>query len=36
LIADILASGYESAALEARFKLADSMGTRDSDAYIRA
>jgi len=35
-IADILASGFESAALEARFKLADSMGTRDSDAYTRA
>jgi hypothetical protein len=35
-IADILASGLESAALEARFKLADSLGTRDSDAYRRA
>ena len=35
-IADILASGLESGALEARFKLADSVGTRDSDAYRRA
>ena len=35
-IADILASGLESAALEARFKLADSLGTKDSDAYRRA
>jgi Asp-tRNA(Asn)/Glu-tRNA(Gln) amidotransferase A subunit family amidase len=35
-IADILASGLESAALEARFKLADSVGTRDSEAYKRA
>ena len=35
-IADILASGLESGALEARFKLADSLGTRDSDAYRRA
>ena len=35
-IADILASGLESAALEARFKLADSLGTRDSEAYRRA
>ena len=35
-IADILASGLESAALEARFKLADSLGTKNSDAYRRA
>jgi hypothetical protein len=35
-IADILASGMESDALEARFKLADSVGTRDSEAYRRA
>jgi Asp-tRNA(Asn)/Glu-tRNA(Gln) amidotransferase A subunit family amidase len=35
-IADILASGLESGALEARFKLADSLGTRDSEAYRRA
>jgi Asp-tRNA(Asn)/Glu-tRNA(Gln) amidotransferase A subunit family amidase len=35
-IADILASGLESGALEARFKLADSLGTRNSDAYRRA
>jgi Asp-tRNA(Asn)/Glu-tRNA(Gln) amidotransferase A subunit family amidase len=35
-IADILASGLESAALEARFKLADSLGTRDGDVYRRA
>ena len=35
-IADILTSGYESAALEARFRFADSIGTRDSDAYKRA
>ena len=35
-IADILASGLESGALEARFKLADSLGTRDNDAYRRA
>jgi hypothetical protein len=35
-IADILATGLESAALEARFKLADSVGTRDSEAYRRA
>lgn len=35
-IADILATGLESSALEARFKLADSLGTRDSDAYRRA
>jgi Asp-tRNA(Asn)/Glu-tRNA(Gln) amidotransferase A subunit family amidase len=35
-IADILASGLESGALEARFRLADSLGTRDSEAYRRA
>ena len=35
-IADILATGLESGALEARFKLADSVGTRDSPAYRRA
>ena len=35
-IADIIASGLESEALEARFKLADSVGTRDSEAYRRA
>jgi len=35
-IADILAIGLESGALEARFKLADSLGTRDSPAYRRA
>ena len=35
-IADILATGLESGALEARFRLADSLGTRDSDAYRRA
>ena len=35
-IADILATGLESVALEARFKLADSVGTRDSPAYRRA
>jgi Asp-tRNA(Asn)/Glu-tRNA(Gln) amidotransferase A subunit family amidase len=35
-IGDILASGLESSALEARFKLADSLGTRNSDAYRRA
>ena len=35
-IADILASGLESGALEARFKLADSLGTRGNDAYRRA
>ena len=35
-IADILASGLESGALESRFRLADSVGTRDSDAYRRA
>lgn len=35
-IADILASGLESAALEARFKLADSLGTKNGEAYRRA
>ena len=35
-IADILASGMESDVLEARYKLADSVGTRDSEAYRRA
>jgi Asp-tRNA(Asn)/Glu-tRNA(Gln) amidotransferase A subunit family amidase len=35
-IADILATGLESGALEARFRLADSVGTRDSEAYRRA
>jgi amidase len=35
-IADILKSGMESDALEARYKLADSVGTRDSDPYRRA
>ena len=35
-IADILASGLESAALETRFRLADSIGTRDSEPYRRA
>ena len=35
-IADMLASGLESGALEARFRLADSLGTRDGDAYRRA
>ena len=35
-IADILASGLESGALEARFKLADSLGTRDNEPYRRA
>lgn len=35
-IADILAAGLESSALEARFKLADSLGTRDSEPYRRA
>ena len=35
-IADILATGLESGALEARFKLADSLGTRDGPAYRRA
>ena len=35
-IADILASGLESSALEARFKLADSLGTRDNAPYRRA
>jgi Asp-tRNA(Asn)/Glu-tRNA(Gln) amidotransferase A subunit family amidase len=35
-IADILATGLESSALEARFKLADSLGTRDNEPYRRA
>jgi amidase len=35
-IADILATGLESGALEARFRLADSVGTRDSERYRRA
>ena len=35
-IADMLAAGLESEALEARLKLADSLGTRDSNAYRRA
>jgi amidase len=35
-IADILATGLESGALEARLRLADSMGTRDSERYRRA
>jgi Asp-tRNA(Asn)/Glu-tRNA(Gln) amidotransferase A subunit family amidase len=35
-IADILAAGLEVEALEARFRLADSLGTRASDAYQRA
>jgi Asp-tRNA(Asn)/Glu-tRNA(Gln) amidotransferase A subunit family amidase len=35
-IADMLAAGLESEALEARLKLADSLGTRASDAYSRA
>ena len=35
-IADILSSGLESAALEARFRLADSLGTRGNDPYRRA
>jgi len=35
-IGDILASGLESNALEARFKLADSLGTRDNAPYRRA
>jgi amidase len=35
-IADILATGLESGALEARFRLADSLGTRDSEPYRRA
>jgi hypothetical protein len=35
-LAGIIASGLESEALEARFKLADSVGTRDSEAYRRA
>jgi len=35
-IADMLAAGLESEALEARLKLADSLGTRDNAAYKRA
>jgi amidase len=35
-IADILASGLESGMLEARFKLADSLGTRGNEPYRRA
>ncbi|MDF2772765.1 MAG: gatAX [Geminicoccaceae bacterium] len=35
-IADILATGLESGVLEARFRLADSVGTRDSERYRRA
>ncbi|HUQ82773.1 MAG TPA: amidase family protein, partial [Gemmatimonadaceae bacterium] len=35
-IADMLARGLESEALESRLKLADSIGTRDSPAYRRA
>jgi amidase len=35
-IADMLARGLESEALEARLKLADSVGTRDNPAYRRA
>jgi Asp-tRNA(Asn)/Glu-tRNA(Gln) amidotransferase A subunit family amidase len=35
-LADMLASGLESEALEARIKLADSLGTRDNPAYRRA
>jgi Asp-tRNA(Asn)/Glu-tRNA(Gln) amidotransferase A subunit family amidase len=35
-IADMIAMGLESEALEARLKLADSMGTRDSEPYKRA
>ena len=35
-IADMLATGLESGALEARFRLADSVGTRDSERYRRA
>ena len=35
-IADILVTGLESGALEARFRLADSLGTRDSEPYRRA
>lgn len=35
-IADMLAAGLESEALEARLKLADSAGTRSSEAYSRA
>ena len=35
-IADMLTAGLESEALEARLKLADSSGTRSSEAYSRA
>ena len=35
-IADILAAGLEVEALEARYRLADSLGTRDNEAYRRA
>lgn len=35
-ISDILATGLESGVLEARFRLADSVGTRDSERYRRA
>lgn len=35
-IADIIAGGFESGALEARFRLADSLGTRDNEPYRRA
>ena len=35
-IADMIAMGLESEALEARLKLADSVGTRDSEPYKRA
>jgi hypothetical protein len=35
-ISDIIAGGFESEALEARFRLADSVGTRDSEPYRRA
>ena len=35
-IADILATGLESGTLEARFRLADSVGTRGNEPYRRA
>jgi amidase len=35
-IADILSAGLEVEALEARYRLADSLGTRDNEAYRRA
>ena len=35
-IADMIAAGLESEALEARLRLADSAGTRSSEAYSRA